>query len=188
MSFCLKIGLMSRIFLGVISAFMLSGCLAKNANKLEYYEIGYDESSRNLICDRRADRFVNLAYIKAQSGYDSRDIIIKNGTNISKMKDMKYIATPKDMLKKALMLYMYNNCHVKFTSDATLQMGLNIIEMSLRDDIAFIQIAVELKDSDKMVLSDIITIEQSYETNPINALNLALNKALERIHSLVFEL
>ena len=82
MSFSLKIGLMSRICLGVISAFMLSGCLAKNANKLEYYEIGYDESSRNLICDRRADRFVNLAYIKAQSGYDSRDIIIKNGANI----------------------------------------------------------------------------------------------------------
>ena len=104
------------------------------------------------------------------------------------MKDIKYIATPKDMLKKALMLYMYNNCHVKFTSDTTLQMGLNIIEMSLRDDIAFIQISVELKDSDKMVLSDIITIEQSYETNPVNALNLALNKALERIHSLVLEL
>ncbi|MDY6057194.1 MAG: hypothetical protein SPI60_05245, partial [Campylobacter lanienae] len=72
--------------------------------------------------------------------------------------------------------------------DATLQMGLNIIEMSLRDDIAFIQISVELKDSDKMVLSDIITIEQSYETNPVNALNLALNKALERIHNLVLEL
>ncbi|MEE3777344.1 hypothetical protein V2I28_07640 [Campylobacter sp. CX2-4080-23] len=188
MSFSLKIEMISRIFASLVLAFILSGCLAKDASKLDYYELGYDDSNKNLICDRRADTFIKLSYIKVQNGYDSRDIIIKDGINISKMENVKYISSPKDMLKKAFELYLYNNCHLKLSSQAKLQLGLNIIEMSIRDDYAFIQIALELKDGDKMVLSDIVTIQQNYEANPISALNLALNKALERIHSLVLGL
>lgn len=190
MNFSLKTEIKSRIFTlftVAISGIMLSGCLAKNAPKLSYYELGYDESKSAKICDRRSNLLVNLAYIKAQNGYESRDIILKDGINIAKLENAKYISSPKDMLQKALILHLDSNCHLKLSSDAKLQMGLNIIEISIWPDYAFIEIALEIKDENRLLSNEIISIKESYTSKPIDALNLALNKALQRIHSSVLE-
>lgn len=190
MSFSLKIEKNSKIFTiftAVIVGVVFSGCLAKNAPKLSYYELGYDDSNSVNICDRRADTLVNLAYIKVQNGYENRDIIIKDGINIDKLQDAKYISSPKDMLQKALILYLNSNCHLKLSSDAKLQMGLNITEISIWPDYAFIEIVLEIKDDNRVLSNEIISIKESYKSKPINALNLALNKALQKIHSSVLE-
>ena len=191
MSFSLKIEKISKIFTiftAVIAGVVFSGCLAKNAPKLSYYELGYNNDSNvTQICDRRADLMLNLAYIKVQDGYNSRDIITKDGINVSKMNNAKYIASPKDMLKKALILYLNSNCHLKLSSDAKLQMGLNITEISIWPDYAFIEIVLEIKDDTRVLSNEIISIKESYKSKPIDALNLALNKALQKIHSSVLK-
>ena len=134
---------------------------------------------------------LNLAYIKVQDGYNSRDIITKDGINVSKMNNAKYIASPKDMLKKALVLYLNSNCHLKLSSDASLQMGLNITEMSIQPRYAFIQIALELSQNGKVISNEIISAKKSFdglnnatssENIAMNAMNLALENALWQIH------
>lgn len=191
MNFSLKIEIKSTI-LAVIFGVLMSGCLAKDAPKLSYYELGYNNDSNvTQICDRRADLMLNLAYIKVQDGYNSRDIITKDGINVSKMNNAKYIASPKDMLKKALVLYLNSNCYLKLSSDASLQMGLNITEMSIQPRYAFIQIALELSQNGKVIANEIISAKKSFddlnnatssENIAMNAMNLALENALWQIH------
>lgn len=200
MSFSLKTEIKNSILVGIIGVLM-AGCMAKDAPQLSYYELGYDENKASQICDRRADLMINLAFIRAQDGYKSRDIITKDGIKVAKIENAKYIASPKDMLKKALLLYLNSNCHLKLSTNANLQLGLNITEMSIQPRYAFIQIALELSKDGKVIANRIISTKESFdldlsdefdisksdESRVMSAMNLALEKTLGQIYQTVLE-
>lgn len=101
----------------ILIAINLSGCLAKQAPKLDFYALNY---KTNKICNNENSKKIYIDRIEISPIYQTRDILIFDDDKIEILNNSKFIAYPNLMLENALRSFLNENCNFTVTNDKNL--------------------------------------------------------------------
>ncbi|EAK0827625.1 hypothetical protein A0W86_08590 [Campylobacter fetus] len=177
---------MKYIF-AIFISILLSGCLVKQNSPITYYELSTPKKELNR-CDRRSDVFIHVQKIKSLSPYQTRNIIYKDGLELSYLQNVKFIAYPSDMIYKALILYLDQNCHIKERSDAQVSLEITLLDIGVTQNTAYIEILAKLTDKDKIILNKILSAKTTTTSSVAEALNASLETVFGDLHSILNEM
>lgn len=177
-----------RILLGLFLLVFLSGCVAKNAEKITYYELNYQN---NKVCAKNEKIPVFLEYVRSIESLDSRNIFIKDGNEITAINNAKFIAYPRIMLYKSLSEFLVKSCDFEQVLDkqnAQIVLQIKLLDLSITKSLAELSAIVLVKD-DNLILDKQINVAENIvnfnQENALKALNNANMKLINKIEYLL---
>ncbi|ANE32860.1 50S ribosomal protein L5 (BL6) [Campylobacter hyointestinalis] len=181
---------MKYLFITLV-AILLSGCIAKQGVQSRYYELE-NVAKPNFKCDRSANIDVFIDKIKMLDIYQSRNIIYKQNSQISYLKDAKFASYPNVMIYKSLIDYLQNHCKFKpvlSSKEGFLNLKITILDIYVSQNEAKISAFVSVNNDKKVLVNSVLSqtksIDKFSEENAINALNLALANIQDQIYDLL---
>ncbi|AII14436.1 possible lipid asymmetry ABC transporter MlaABCDEF component MlaB [Campylobacter iguaniorum] len=178
----------------LVMAFLMSGCIAKDAPNMRYYELNALLSSQPR-CDRSANVEVYVEPIKSLDTFQTRGIIYKQDNQISYLDNSKFIAYPSVMIYKSLISYLDFNCKFKpvlSKNDAKVVLKISLLNLYANKNSANLELFVSVIQNDKTIANKLFRIKKDMikfsDEDIALAMNQAMNEFFKELHELLKEL